>query len=116
MTFSPGTSKLRWVAACVALTAMVTSCGSDDSSAGDATTTSVSTDTTTTTVATDDVCADREALRSSVDALADVDVRAEGTNGVEAAVDEVSTDLEALSASAGSELEPQVTALQRQPR
>ena len=63
-------------------------------------------------MATDDVCADSEALSSSVDALADVDVRAEGTNGVEAAVDDVSTDLEALKASAGSDLEPQVDALQ----
>ncbi len=54
------------------------------------------------------MCADREALSSSVDALKDVDVAAEGTNGVTAAVADVKTDLEALRASAGPELQAQV--------
>ena len=55
------------------------------------TTTTSSSDETTTTAPTDDVCADREALSSSVDALKDIDVAAEGTNGVTAAVADVET-------------------------
>ncbi len=62
--------------------------------------------------ASGDVCADRDALRTSVDSLQDVDVAAEGTNGLEAALGDVKDDLAALSASAGAELQPQVQAVQ----
>ena len=51
-------------------------------------------------------------MRESVDALANVDVVAEGTNGVTAAVSDVKDDLAALRSSAGDELEPQVQAVQ----
>ena len=51
-------------------------------------------------------------MRESVDALASVDVVAEGTNGVTAAVSDVEDDLAALRSSAGDELEPQVQAVQ----
>ena len=84
--------------ACVALGVVLVSCGDDDDSA------------TATTVA--DVCADREALRESVDVLTNVDVVAEGTNGVTAAVSDVEDDLAALRSSAGDALEPQVQAVQ----
>jgi hypothetical protein len=89
--------RLRAVVACVALGVLMVSCGDDDSSSS-------------TTVA--DVCADREALRSSVAALKDLDVVAEGTNGVNAAVADVKEDLTALQSSAGDELQPQVQAVQ----
>ena len=59
-----------------------------------------------------DVCADREALRSSVAALKDVDLVAEGTNGATAAISAVKDDLAALKTSAGSTLQPQVQAVQ----
>jgi hypothetical protein len=59
-----------------------------------------------------DVCTDREALRTSVDALKDLDVVAEGTNGVTAAVSAVKDDLAALRSSAGPELQPHVEAVQ----
>ena len=100
---SMGTS--RWVGrlvACVALMAAFSACGDDDDpSSSDETTTTAADDDTTTTAPTDDVCADREALSSSVDALKDVDVAAEGTNGVTAAVEDVSTDLEGAARVGG---------------
>ena len=73
---------VRRFVACVALGVVLVSCGDDDDSA------------TATTVA--DVCADREALGDSVDVLTNVDVVAEGTNGVSAAVSDVEDDLAAL--------------------
>jgi hypothetical protein len=109
------------VVACLAICAVVTSCGDDDDSS--ATTIAADTDTadtdanttaevTTAGAASGDACADREALRSSVAALTDVDVVAEGTNGLTAAVDAVKSDLEKVRGSAGSEVEPQVQAVQ----
>ena len=89
---------IRTVIACVALGALLVSCGDDDDSA------------TATTVA--DVCADREALRESVDVLTNVDVVAEGTNGVSAAVSDVEDDLAVLRSSAGDAVEPQVQAVE----
>ena len=58
------------------------------------------------------MCADRDALRTSVDALTNLDVVAEGTNGLTAAVTDVKDDVAALGSSAGSELQPQVQAVQ----
>ena len=51
-------------------------------------------------------------MRTSVDALTNLDVVAEGTNGVTAAVSDVKDDLAALRGSAGDELQPQVQAVQ----
>jgi hypothetical protein len=117
---------VRWVFAGVAIV-LVGACGGDDDSsttatAGVATTIAASATTapaaTGTTVAgssaapSTDVCADRDELASSVDALQDVDLVAEGTNGVEAAIADVKDDLEAVRASAGAELQPQVEAVQ----
>ncbi len=93
----------RAVVACVALTAVVASCGGDDDDD------SSSAATTTTTAS---VCADREALQTSVDSLQNVDLVAEGTNGVNAAIDDVQEDLTALQTSASAELQPEVEAVQ----
>ena len=51
-------------------------------------------------------------MRTSVDALKNLDVVAEGTNGVTAAVTDVKEALAALRGSAGAELQPQVQAVQ----
>ena len=51
-------------------------------------------------------------MRTSVDALTNLDVVAEGTNAVRAAVSDVKDDLAAVRSSAGSELRPQVEAVQ----
>jgi hypothetical protein len=123
---------VRAVVACAVLGALMVSCGDDDDdSASTAATTPATsfatagpTGTATTTPATEssapggsaapsgDVCADREALRTSVDALTNLDVVAEGTNGLTAAVNDVKDDLAAVRSSAGADLQPQVQAVQ----
>ncbi|HEX3089233.1 MAG TPA: hypothetical protein VHQ23_11295, partial [Ilumatobacteraceae bacterium] len=74
------------VLACLAICAGVVSCSSDDKAD---TTQPVPAATSSVPSATDTVsaaaCADRAALRDSIAALADVDVIAEGTNGLTAA-------------------------------
>jgi hypothetical protein len=122
---------VRAVGACVVLGVLTVSCGDDDDSASSAATTPAtpfatvgpaSTATTapvaessatgSSTAPSGDVCADRDALRTSVDALTNLDVVAEGTNGVTAAVSDVKDDLAALRSSAGADLQPQVQAVQ----
>jgi hypothetical protein len=126
------TRTTRGVVACVAIGVVVcASCGDDDDSSSAATTAVVTTiaeptsaaPTTTSaspaissstpgsSTASGDMCADREALTSSVAALKDVDVRTEGTNGVTAAVDAVKDDLTALEGSLSAELQPQAQAV-----
>ena len=51
-------------------------------------------------------------MSTSVDALTNLDVVAEGTGGLTAAVDQLKTDLEAFGSSASEELQPDVEALQ----
>ena len=124
--------RLRALVACVVFGALMVSCGDDDDddSASTAATTPATrtrrTEPTSTATAPDaessvtesstapsgDICADREALRTSVDALTNLDVVAEGTNSLTAAVDDVKDDLAAMRSSAGDELRPQVEAVQ----
>ena len=93
---------VRWVVAGVAIAVLVASCGSEDGSSS----------TAATSVPAGDVCEDREALRSSVDDLEGIDLRAEGAEGVTDAVTAVKDDLAALRDSAGDELRPEVQAVQ----
>ena len=131
MRFSDGSpSIVRAVVACAVLGAVMISCGDDDgattsettSAASSATAGPTSTETTapapessaaaSSNAPSGDVCADREALSTSIDALTNLDVVAEGTNGVTAAVSDVNDDLAALRSSAGSELQADVQAVQ----
>jgi hypothetical protein len=88
----------RWVVAGVAITVLMAACGGDDDDDS----------SSSTTASSDPVCADAEALRSSVAELRDVDLVAEGTNGASAAISAVKDDLAAVKESAGEELQPQV--------
>ena len=56
----------------------------------------------------DTVCADADALRSAVDELRALDVAAVGTNGLNAAVDDVQEAAAALRTSVGSEFSQEV--------
>lgn len=92
---------------------MLVSCSDDDpSSDATATTEDDAAASETSDAAADDVCADREALRSSVGALEDVDLNADGASGVTAALGDVKDDLAAVGDSAGSEVQPQVDDVQ----
>jgi hypothetical protein len=120
----------RCVAACIAAGVLVASCGSDDpdssstatvdagTSAVEATTPESSAPAETESTASADTggtsgdpCADRDALRSSLSELVDVDVIAEGTNGLTAAIDTVKEDLSAVQESAGDEIQSEVDAV-----
>ncbi len=111
-TGSPATKSggriVRRLVGTAAISLLLVACGDDGESSSS--TTVPTTDAPATTVAA--TCADAEALTASIAALADVDVAAEGTDGVTAAVATVKSDLETFAASASDELQPQVEAVQ----
>ena len=112
-TSSPSTRGLVGaVVAALAVGVLLTACSDDGDSSSSATSEAAATTTEAPTSTVADTCADSEALQSSVAALQDVDVVAEGTDGLTAAVDQVKTDLEAFGSSAGEELQPAIDALQ----
>ena len=92
--------RCRRLVPCLVMGLALASCSSDDDPSA-----------ATTTAPADDACADAEDLRSSVQGLRDVDVSAEGTNGLEDAVSAVQSDLTALGESASAELQPEVDAV-----
>ena len=98
--------------ACHATYVLVTSCSSDSEPSASEDSGAAVTTTETVTTTTQDLCADRDALQASIDSLTEVDVRAEGSNGVEAALATVQEDLTAVGESADAELQPEVDALQ----
>ncbi|MDH3226550.1 MAG: hypothetical protein OEM67_05615, partial [Thermoleophilia bacterium] len=76
---------LLLVSLMLTLALVVAACDDDDDSA--------------TTSAEEAFCADADSLQAGVSALADLDVVAEGTNGIESAVSDVETDLQNLKES-----------------
>jgi len=130
----------RRIAACLAIGVLGVSCGSDDDSDSASTADTETVDTATpdattgdtestdaetsataapdsteapdsTSDSTGDPCADRDALRDSIQALVDVDVVADGTNGLTTAIEAVTDDLAAVRESAGDDIEPEVDAV-----
>jgi hypothetical protein len=89
-------SRLRLLVVGTALgAAALAGCGDDDESAQDR------------------YCAAGESLESSVAALTDLDLIAEGTNGLEAALTDVRDDVEALRDAASETTEDDVAALEQ---
>ncbi len=93
-------------------------CSSDASSS---TTTKASTTTAATTTTTalapvgsasDQLCAARETLRTSITDLSKVDVVKNGTSAITAQLDTIKTNLDAVRSAAGSDVQPQVDAFQ----
>lgn len=120
---------VRAAVTCLVLGVFMVSCGDDDSASTAATTpdtpfaTAGPTSTAATTppdessatgssVAPSGVCADQEALRTSVDALTNLDVTEDGTNALTTAISDLKDDLAAVRSSANAELQPQVQAVQ----
>ena len=81
------TGYVRLIVPIAAIGLLLASCSDDDGGSSTA-----ASEQTTTTVS---ACAEADALRASVDELGAVDVQAEGTDGVTAAVDTVKDDLAA---------------------
>ena len=84
----------------LAVSLIVAAACSDDDSNGDANGT-----------AAPSVCDQADTLQQSVDELAQLDVIAAGTNGLNAAVDQVRVDVESLSALVGTETADEAAAL-----
>jgi hypothetical protein len=103
--YMPGKAVIWGAGVMLAVAAWTSACGDDDSSSSE------SVATTTTVSSEEQLCQDRDALRDSVEALTNVDVAAEGTSGLEAAVTDVKDSVEALRASASENFQPQVEEL-----
>jgi CHASE3 domain sensor protein len=102
MTYTRSTK--RWLATAGALAVVLSlaaACGDDDDSS--------SADQTTTT---QDVCAQAEDLQSSITDLSDIDVSEEGTNALDAAVDNIEQDVRDLASTVSDDLQPQVDDLE----
>ena len=90
----------KWIGYTViaAIVALAVACSGDDDE-GEAT-------------PTPSVCDQADAVRQSVEGLANLDVIASGTDGLTAAVDDVRTELQALRQTASDEIRPEVEALE----
>lgn len=84
-----------------------TACGSSSESASDSTTPAAPSSSAATSSAPG-YCADADALRTSLEALGDVEVRRDGVDALESALADVRTDLDAAATSAAAELKPQL--------
>ena len=104
----PGRSIARSALALLAVCALVGACGDDDDSSSSV----APTDAPTTTLSDNEqLCADRDALESSIRDLTNVDVVATGTDGVRQALTEVKDDVDALAESASEDFQPEVQAV-----
>ena len=115
----------RGLAAAVLLGLLVSlaACGSSSSSsstseaspstaATTAATTAAAGGSSTPGTASAEVCAAREELRTSITDLKDVNIVANGTSSLQAAITKVKDNLTTLKSTAGDELQPEVTAAQ----
>ena len=103
---------------------LLVACGSDTTSSSSSTgTTGASAQATATGTASptggtasptgsEQLCADRDAFKSSIEDLKNVDIVKSGTSGLQAAVDKVKTNLQALRTSAADEAKDQVKAVE----
>lgn len=109
------------VAAALAVIAtMAVGCSSGSSSGSSTSSTSVAASTTAVASSTapsypagkEQVCQARDQLKTSINALANPSLLLGGTSAIASAVDQVQTDLTALSAAAKDDYKPQTTAVQ----
>ena len=85
--------------------------GSGDDTSGAAPATTTTTATSATTAAASQACADAAALKASMAELDQLDPPGAGKAGIQAALDEVRTNLAALKTSANSQWSSQITEL-----
>src|SRR6478735_354830 len=96
----------------IAVALVAVGCGSDNSSSSSTTATTATTGTTAAGGSDAQLCAARDSLKSSVQALATsiTGITSTGTAGVQTALDKVKTDLASVKQQAKADLAPQVTA------
>jgi hypothetical protein len=108
---------VRTLAAVLGVVGLLGACGSSSSSSSRPTTptsaTSTTASSTTANIASNaQLCSAREALKTSIQDLTNVDVVKNGTSAVDAALTKVRDNLQAVKSSAHGQLSPQVDALQ----
>jgi hypothetical protein len=108
----------------VVLCALLVACGEDSSSSSGATTGASAQATATGSTASptgggtasptgsEQLCADIDAFKSSIDDLKNVDIVKSGTSGLQTAVDKVKTSLQALRTSAASDAKDEIQAVE----
>ena len=100
------------------LLGLLGACASDDPSPTAATTTSAAATTASSSASASasatgtELCAARDDLKQSIDDLKNYDIVANGTSGLQSALTQVQTSLNAVKSSAGADIRPQVTSLQ----
>jgi hypothetical protein len=100
------------------LLGLLGACASDDPSPTAATTTSAAATTASSSATASasatgtELCAARDDLRQSIDNLKNYNIVESGTSGLQSALTEIQTDLDAVKSSAGADIRPQVTSLQ----
>ena len=92
----------------VVLTLLMGACGNDTSASSSPTATAASPEATS-TAGNAELCAQRDALESSLQDLRNVDIRS-GTAGIQAALTEVRTSLQGLRTAAKGEYRDQIDA------
>ena len=107
----------------VLLCALLVACGDDSTSSSSTATTGASAQATATGTASptggtasptgsEQLCADYDAFKSSIEDLKNVDIVKSGTSGLQAAVDKVKTSLQSLRTSAADEAKDQIQAVE----
>ena len=102
---------------------LLVACGDDSTSSSSTATTGASAQATATGTASptggtasptgsEQLCADYDAFKSSIEDLKNVDIVKSGTSGLQAAVDKVKTSLQSLRTSAAGEAKDQIQAVE----
>ena len=102
---------------------LLVACGDDSTSSSSTATTGASAQATATGTASptggtasptgsEQLCADYDAFKSSIEDLKNVDIVKSGTSGLQAAVDKVKTSLQSLRTSAADEAKDQIQAVE----
>jgi hypothetical protein len=108
---APRPARLLFVAMTCLVLAACGDSGNDTGTAAPATTSATTTTTSGTTTTATQACADAAALKASVSELDQLDPRAAGKAGIQAALDKVTTNLAALKTSGRSQWSSQIAAL-----
>jgi hypothetical protein len=111
-------SRLLGLTGFVLVCALLVACGDDGTSSSSSTATTgasaqpTETGGTASPTGSEQLCADRDAFKSSIEDLKNVDVVKSGTSGLQAAVDKVKTSLQSLRTSAAGEAKDQIQAVE----
>ena len=97
----------RAATAIFAISLVAAACGSSNNSSS-STEAATTVEATTTTASAQALCAARDQLKTSIEALTSLDIVKNGTSSLTSAIDEVKNNLQAVKSAATDQLKPQV--------